>query len=119
MVRSCQFEHDANLCASGETKCQKDYGANQFSMRKTYQNSYRYRLSNPPQVLLKVRRDNIAIIPASMLPFKGIIQEHLSKLPHGAVFLGFIKENTRQQKVLDQVGAVFQQHGHAVTKRSM
>jgi hypothetical protein len=41
------------------------------------------------------------------------------KLPQGTVFLGFIKENTRQQKVLEQVGKVFQQHGHAVMKRSM
>jgi hypothetical protein len=88
-------------------------------MRKMYQNPYRYRFAHPPQALLKAKRDNIAIIPASMLPFKDIIQEHLNKLPRGAVFLGFIKENTRQRKVLEQVGAVFQQHGHWVTQRSM
>ncbi len=67
-------------------------------MRKTDEHPNRYRLTNPPQALLKAKRDHIAIIPASMLPFKDIIQEHLSQLPRGAVFLGFIKENTRQRK---------------------
>jgi hypothetical protein len=88
-------------------------------MRKIYQNSYRYRFTHLPEVLFKAKRDNIAIIPASMLLFKDGIQKQLSNLPEGAVFLGFIKENTRQQKVLEQVGKVFQQHGHAVIKRSM
>jgi hypothetical protein len=88
-------------------------------MRNIYKNPYRYRFTHPPKALLRAKRDNIVIIPASMLPFKEIIQEHLTKLPQGAVFLGFIKENPRQQKVLEQVGKVFQQHGHAVMKRSM
>jgi hypothetical protein len=88
-------------------------------MRKMYQHSNRYRLTHPPKALLKARLDNIAIVPASMLPFNEILEEQLRQLPAGSVFLGFIKENTRQQKVIDQVGAVFAQHGHAVTKRSL
>src|SRR5687768_4976679 len=84
-----------------------------------YKNPYRYRLTRPPKALRTAKLDNIAIIPASMLPFKKILQEHLSKLPQGAVFLCHIKENNRQRKLLERVESVFKQHGHAVTNLSM
>jgi hypothetical protein len=85
-------------------------------MKRTEKNTYHFR--KPPQLLRKVTLDTIAIVPASMLPFTEILREHMSKLPHGGVFLCFVKENARQRKVLEQVEAVFTQHGHAVTKRS-
>ena len=37
-------------------------------MRDRYTRSYRYRLTNPPKALLNAQLDNIAIVPASMLP---------------------------------------------------
>ena len=44
-------------------------------MRQQYKNSYRF--TKPPKVLLKARLDNIAIVPASMLPSKETLQELL------------------------------------------
>ena len=83
-------------------------------MRDRITRSYRYRLTNPPQALLKVRMDNIAIVPASMLPFKQALQELINNLPQGAVFLCHSQENTRQRKLLERVGQSFKQLGHAV-----
>jgi hypothetical protein len=75
---------------------------------------YRYRLTNPPKALLKARLDNIAIVPASMLPLTKILKEKVNTLPKGGVFLCYAKENSRQRKILERVGETFRQHGYAV-----
>ena len=88
-----------------------------FSMRQQYKNHYRF--TKPPKALLKARRDNIAIIPASMLPMKKTIQELINALPQRAVFLCHAAENTRQRKVLERVEEAFRQQGHAVKSMSI
>jgi hypothetical protein len=86
-------------------------------MRQQYKNSYQF--AKPPQALLKARLDNIAIVPASMLPFKEALQQVLTTLPKGAVFLCHAEENTRQRKVLERVEETFRQQGHVVRSMSM
>jgi hypothetical protein len=81
--------------------------------------SYRYRLTNPPKALLKARLDNIAIVPASMLPLTNILTEKVNTLPKGAVFLCYAQENTRPRKLLKHVEETFRQQGHAVRSMSM
>jgi hypothetical protein len=88
-------------------------------MRYRYNRSYRYRLTNPPQALLKARLDNIAIVPASMLPLTQTLKEKVNTLPKGGVFLCYVTENTRQQKILERVGETFREHGHAVRSMSV
>jgi peptidase E len=88
-------------------------------MRQVYKRPYHYRFTHLPKALIKAKRDNIAIIPASMLPFKEILREQINKLPRGAVFLCYAKENTRQRKLLERVETVFKQQGHAVTNLSV
>jgi hypothetical protein len=85
-------------------------------MRKTGRNQYRF--ANPPQALVNAQLDNIAIVPASMLPFKQALQELINNLPRGSVFLCHSQENARQQKLLERVGETFRQHGHAVRRMS-
>jgi hypothetical protein len=68
---------------------------------------------------LKARLDNIAIVPASMLPLTGAIQEVLTNLPKGVVFLCHAEENTRQRKVLERVEETFRKQGHTVRSMSM
>jgi hypothetical protein len=86
-------------------------------MRQQYKNSYQF--AKPPQALLKARLDNIAIVPASMLPFQKTLQELINTLPQGAVFLCHAEENTRQRKLLERVEETFRQQGHAVMNLSM
>jgi hypothetical protein len=78
-----------------------------------------YQFTKPPKALLKARLDNIAIVPASMLPFTKTIKQVLNNLPKGAVFLCHAEENARQRKLLEQVEETFKQQGHAVMNLSM
>ena len=68
---------------------------------------------------MKAQVDNIAIVPASMLPFTKILKEKVNTLPKGTVFLCYAKENTRQRKLLERVEETFKQQGHAVMNLSM
>jgi hypothetical protein len=88
-------------------------------MRYRFNRGYRYRLTNPPKALLKARLDNIAIVPASMLPLTNILTEKVNTLPKGAVLLCYAQENPRQRKLLERVGETFREHGHVVRSLSM
>jgi len=88
-------------------------------MSYRYNRSYRYRLTNPPKALLKAWLDNIAIVPASMLPLTKMVKEKVNTLPKGGVFLCYAKENSRQRKILERVEETFREQGHAVMNLSM
>ena len=88
-------------------------------MRYRYKKPFRYRLTNPPKALLKARMDNIAIVPASMLPLTETLKERINTLPSGAVFLCYAEENTRQRKILARVEETLRAHGHTVRHLSM
>jgi hypothetical protein len=88
-------------------------------MKYRYKKPFRYRLTNPPKALLKARLDNIAIVPASMLPLTKTLKEKVNTLPKGGVFLCYAPENTRQRKILERVGETFREHGHAVRSMSV
>jgi esterase/lipase len=83
-------------------------------MRYRYNRSYRYRLTTPPQALLKARLDNIAIVPASLLGVKALWQTAANTLPKGGVLLCHSQQNARQRKLLERIGETFRQQGHAV-----
>jgi hypothetical protein len=76
-------------------------------------------LTNPPKALLKARLDNIAIVPASMLPLTKIMKEKVNMLPEGGVFLCYAQENSRQRKILERVEETFREQGHAVKSMSV
>jgi hypothetical protein len=78
-----------------------------------------YRCTKLSKVLLKARRDNIAIVPASMLPLTQAIQEVLDHLPKGAVFLCHAEKNTRQRTLLERVEEAFREQGYTVRSMSM
>jgi hypothetical protein len=68
---------------------------------------------------LNARLDNIAIVPASMLPLTKTLKEKVNTLPKGAVVLCYAKENPRQRKLLERVGETFREQGHVVRSLSM
>jgi len=88
-------------------------------MKQVYKRPYQYRYSHPPKALLQARPDNIAIVPASMLPLTQTLKEKVNTLPKGAVFLCYAKENTRQRKLLERVEETFRQQGHVVMNLPM
>src|SRR5437763_16368521 len=99
MVGACESQYHTNLCALRKAERQKDHAGHKF-MRDRYTRSYRYRLTNPPQALLKARMDNIAIVPASMLPLTQIVKEKVNTLPKGGVLLCYAQENSRLRTML-------------------
>jgi hypothetical protein len=88
-------------------------------MRYRYHRGYRYRLTHPPKALLKARLDNIAIVPASLLPLPQTLTEQVNTLPTGGVLLCYAKDNSRQRKILERVEETFRKHGHVVKKMSV
>jgi hypothetical protein len=88
-------------------------------MKQGYKKPYRYRLTHPPKALLKARLDNIAIVPASMLPHKAVWQHQANTLPQGGVLLYHFPQNVKQRKLLERVEEVFKKQGHAVMNLSM
>jgi hypothetical protein len=78
-----------------------------------------YKLTNPTKALLKAKLDNIAIVPASMLPLTKILKEKVNTLSKGAVFLCYAEENTRQRMLLERVEETFREQGHVVRSLSM
>jgi hypothetical protein len=81
-------------------------------MRKTVRNQYRF--TTPPKSIQRAQLDNIAIVPASALPFREHLQEILNDLPKGGVLLCHAEANPRQQKILKRVEERFRELGHAV-----
>ena len=88
-------------------------------MRYGFNRGYRYRFTNPPKAILKARLDNIAIVPASMLPLPQTLKEKVNTLPKGGVFLCYAQENTRQRQILERVEETFRERGHTVMHLSM
>src|SRR6266849_2877799 len=68
--------------------------------------------TEPPARLKKARLDNIALVPASLLPLKGTYQPIANRLPTGSVLC--IPGTQRQQRILATVTKFFRDHGHTV-----
>jgi hypothetical protein len=119
VVGTRKSQYHANLCPSWKTERQKDYAEHKFRMSYRFNRSYRYRLTNSPKALLKARLDNIAIVPASMLPLTETLKEKVNTLPQGAVFLCYAEKNSGQRKILERVEETFREQGHVVRSLSM
>jgi hypothetical protein len=86
-------------------------------MRKTVRNQYRF--TNPPQSFRRARLDNIAIVPASALPYRDSLREILNDLPKGGVLLCHSGENPKQDRILKSVAERFRNLGHAVVNLTL
>ena len=74
----------------------------------------------PPRALRRpgVHLDNLAVLPASLLPFKDEWQAVGNSLPQGEVFIILPAGNTPSRKILDNVVALLQARGQNVTTLS-
>jgi len=69
--------------------------------------------TQPPAALRKARLDNIALVPASLLPLKGTYQPLANRLPKGSI-LCVQTQSPRQKRILQKVAHFFRTHGHTV-----
>jgi hypothetical protein len=74
-----------------------------------------YRIKRPPRALRRpgVRLDNVALVPASLLPYKKEWQAVANGLPSGSVLL-CSTGSRRQQTIPEQVSAHLKSKGHRV-----
>jgi hypothetical protein len=75
-----------------------------------------YRIKRPPRTLRRpgVRLDDVALVPASLLPFKNEWQAVANGMPHGSVLL-CSTTSARQQKILERVSTHLKSKGCRVT----
>src|SRR5437763_13281732 len=66
----------------------------------------------PPRTLRTARLDNIALVPASLLPLKGTYQPLANQLPTGSVLC--VPGTLRQRTIMATVTKFFTDHGHTV-----
>jgi hypothetical protein len=69
-------------------------------------------VGEPPRALQHARLDNIALVPASLLPYKGRYQSLANTYPTGSVLC--IQGTQRQQKIMEKVTSLFRDHGRSV-----
>ena len=71
-----------------------------------------YHISEPPARLKKARLDNIALVPASLLPLKGTYQSVANSYPTGSVL--YVPGTIKQQKIIATITQFFRDHGRQV-----
>src|SRR5229473_5731447 len=71
-----------------------------------------YQLSEPPARLKKARLDNLALVPASLLPLKGTYQSVANSYPTGSVL--YVPGTIKQQKIIATITQFFRDHGRQV-----
>jgi hypothetical protein len=58
--------------------------------------------------------DNVALVPASLLPYKKEWQRVANGMPAGSVLLCSTRTNQRQRQIIEQVSTHMQHKGHQV-----
>jgi hypothetical protein len=70
-------------------------------------------ITDPPKELRNAKLDNIALVPASLLPFKENYKLVVKDLPPGTV-LCVQSNNPKHKKILEKVTAFFRTHQRRV-----
>ncbi len=77
-----------------------------------------YRVARPPRRIRKARLDNLALVPASLLPFKEQWQEAANSKAGEHILIVLPKMEKRPRRVLERVAAQLREKGHDVTTLS-
>jgi hypothetical protein len=77
-------------------------------------------VGRPPAALQRrgVTLDNIALVPASLLPFKARYQDLANRLPRGSVLLVLPRRRLAQRKLIAELAGRFAARGHQVATRT-
>jgi hypothetical protein len=75
---------------------------------------YHLQIGKPPRAIRKAKLDNIALVPASLLPRKGTYQTIANNLPGQGVLICQTEKKERISRILERVAQYFRQNGHFV-----
>ncbi len=73
-----------------------------------------YRFRRPPRVLRKAKLDNLALVPASLLPLKKHWQAIANDLPKGATLIILPERDNKQRRNCKKVAAHLRKKGREV-----
>lgn len=73
-----------------------------------------YHFVRAPRTVRKARLDNIALVPASLLPRKGKYQRIANNLPKGGVLICETHKRQRITHILSRVATWLSENGHFV-----
>jgi hypothetical protein len=73
-----------------------------------------YQIVRPPRAVRHARLDNIALVPASLLPKKSKYQTIANNLPKGSVLICQTDKTQKISHILERVAKLFQENGHFV-----
>lgn len=71
--------------------------------------------TRPPRLLRRARPDNLALVPASLLPFKAIYQQIANDLPTGATLIVVPRMPGKPGQTLGNVATQIKAKGHQVS----
>jgi hypothetical protein len=74
-----------------------------------------YRFTRPPRALRKARVDNLALVPASLLPFRDIYQRLANGYPRGTTLIVLPTKESRPTRTLSAVAALLKAKGRHVS----
>ena len=78
------------------------------------------KLQYAPQALRRpgIKLDTIALVPASLLPFKDQYQAIANRLPQGTVLLVLPRQKSRARQLLVSLATGFAARGHQIATRT-
>jgi len=71
-------------------------------------------IGKPPRAIRRAKLDNIALVPASLLPRKGKYQTIANNLPRGGILICETGQKQRMTTILEHVATFFRERGHFV-----
>ena len=78
----------------------------------------RYHIIKSPRAVRKARLDNLAVVPASLLPFKEQWQDVANSKPGEHVLIVLPEMKKQPRNVLERVATELRERGHQVTTLS-
>jgi hypothetical protein len=73
-----------------------------------------YQIARAPRAVRRARLDNIALVPASLLPKKGKYQTIANNLPKVSVLICQTDKTQKISHILERVANLLRENGHVV-----
>ncbi len=74
-----------------------------------------YRFTRPPRIVRRACKDNVALVPGSLLSQKAIYQDIANSLPRGAVLIVLPADSPVQKQAMLDVAKQFSKRGLQVS----
>jgi len=76
---------------------------------------YFTRFTRPPRAIRKARLDNLALVPANLLPYKGQWQQVANDLPDGDILIVLPTSSGRLSQTMETMAIFLESEGRRVT----